>query len=62
MQVAENDSVVDSSAAKKWFGLIDRNNLDATLKSYPNFLHEIYNEAQREKAIGDFIAWLNERV
>jgi lysophospholipase len=62
MQVAGSDPVVDSNAAEQWFGTIDTRKVDATLKVYPGFLHEIYNETQRDEAISDFIRWLNRHV
>lgn len=62
MQLGGNDPVVDKAASERWFSQIDRRAVDATLKVYPGFLHEIYNEAKREEAIGDFISWLNKRV
>jgi alpha-beta hydrolase superfamily lysophospholipase len=60
MQVAGRDPVVDSEAARAWFAQI--NNKDASLKYYPNALHEIYNERDRDEAIDDFIAWFNSRL
>jgi alpha-beta hydrolase superfamily lysophospholipase len=62
MQLAGTDSVVCAEAAQLWFKNIDKNKVDATIKIYPGFLHEIYNETQRHEAISDFIGWFNQRV
>lgn len=62
MQIAGSDPVVDSDASEQWFNKIDKKKVDATLKVYPGFLHEIYNETQRQEAISDFIWWLKQRV
>lgn len=62
MQVAGDDSIVDSQATKKWFNKIHNNSLDATLKDYDGFLHEIYNEKNRKEAIDDALLWLEKRV
>ena len=61
MQVAGADPVVNSEASMKWFNQINSMRVDATLKIYPDFLHEIYNEANRKEAIGDLISWLDKR-
>lgn len=62
LQVAGNDPVVDSDAAQQWFNAVDHKKVDAILKVYPGFLHEIYNEAQRQEAISDVICWLHQRA
>lgn len=61
LQVAGDDPVVDAERAQSWFKNIDKNKVDATLKVYPGFLHEIYNESKKEEAINDFISWLNRK-
>jgi lysophospholipase len=60
MQVAGEDSIVDIKATKEFFSRV--HNKDATIKYYPEFLHEIYNESRKNEAINDFMAWLNKRV
>jgi alpha-beta hydrolase superfamily lysophospholipase len=35
--------------------------LDKTLKVYEGFLHEVFNEIQRERVIGDLVEWLSVR-
>lgn len=61
MQIAGADPVVNSDASRKWFAQVNPQKVDATLKIYPDFLHEIYNEANRKEAISDLISWLGER-
>jgi len=60
MQISGIDPVVDPKAAQEWFRKV--NNQDATIKIYPDFLHEIYNENRKKEPIDDFIAWLNKRA
>lgn len=59
MQIAGNDLVVDSNAAQNWFNKNSKKELDQA-KIYPHFLHEIYNEKEREEAIGDLVSWLKQ--
>ena len=59
MQVSGRDFIVDSESTSNWFKNI--HNKDATIKLYPEFLHEIYNESRRNEAIDDFINWLKQR-
>lgn len=61
LQIAGTDPVVDSKTSEKWFQTL-REDVDGSLKIYPEFLHEIYNEANRKLAIDDAIFWLNARV
>jgi alpha-beta hydrolase superfamily lysophospholipase len=35
---------------------------DKTLKMYPGFFHEIFNEKDRQRVISDMIAWLDKHV
>jgi alpha-beta hydrolase superfamily lysophospholipase len=58
LQIAGKDPVVDSVAAQGFFDRACKKKIDATLKVYPNCLHEIYNEIEREQAIDDAILWL----
>ena len=62
IQLAGNDPVVDSDAAEQWFRRLDQKHVDKSLKIYPGFLHEIYNETKRIEPIDDAIVWLNQRV
>lgn len=60
LQLAGDDRVVDSKVTQKWFTTIEHKVSDAKLKVYPQFLHEIYNEIDREQAINDALLWLNQ--
>jgi alpha-beta hydrolase superfamily lysophospholipase len=62
LQLAGDDQVVDCETSKRWFSSLNLNKLDAQVKIYPQFLHEIYNEIGREQAINDAIFWLNQRA
>lgn len=61
MQIGGRDQVVDVHAAQAWFRKVNATKVDATLKIYPEFLHEIYNEADRHIPIEDALTWLNAR-
>lgn len=60
MQVAGQDTIVDPQAALDWFQRV-KDNRDVKMKLYESFLHEIYNEKQREEAINDALTWIEER-
>lgn len=62
MQLGGSDPVVDSHISQRWFSQVNHGKVDATMKVYPGFLHEIYNETNRHEAIKDFLQWLNARV
>lgn len=62
MQIAGKDLVVDSNAALTWFKNVKDNAPDRSLKIYPHFLHEIFNEKNRDEPINDAIEWFNKRV
>lgn len=62
MQIGGKDRVVDAQASERWFSRIDGKRVDATLKVYPDLLHEIYNETERDVPIEDAIRWLNQHV
>jgi alpha-beta hydrolase superfamily lysophospholipase len=62
LQVAGNDPVVDAKKSELWFSHIDKKQVDARIKVYAGFLHEIYNEARRKEPVDDCINWLLERT
>jgi alpha-beta hydrolase superfamily lysophospholipase len=62
IQAAEKDPIVDNNAIKEWFSLVDQTKVDATIKIYPDLLHEIYNETCRTLVIEDMLSWLAKRV
>lgn len=62
LQVAEEDLVVDKEAAKEWFFMKADPKKDQTMIEYPGFLHEIYNEKERDRPIKDMVDWIKERL
>jgi len=62
IQIAGNDFIVDRHKAEQWFKCVDAQKVDASLKIYPDFLHEIYNETKRHEPLDDLMLWLNQRT
>lgn len=62
MQVAGKDCIVSSNVTMEWYKSFGKEKSDQSIKMYHDFLHEIYNESNREDAIGDAINWLKERI
>lgn len=62
MQLAGNDHLVDAESAECFYRRLKAP--DRTLRIYPGFYHEIYNETQdrRNTALNDLRAWLVERA
>jgi alpha-beta hydrolase superfamily lysophospholipase len=53
------DRIADGAAAAEFFAAaVSR---DKTLKEYVGFEHEIFNERERARPIGDAVAWISER-
>lgn len=61
LQIAGNDPVVDAKKSEQWFSQVDQKRVDASIKIYRGFLHEIYNEIQKQEAIDDCVNWLIKR-
>lgn len=61
IQIAGRDGIVDPKAALAWWNSIKHERSDAAMKCYDSFLHEIYNEKQREEAISDALNWIEDR-
>lgn len=59
-QIAGADKVVSSKRTQEYFELLTCE--DKTKYVYEGFYHEIYNEKERSKPIGDLIQWLDKRV
>lgn len=59
MQLSEQDHIVSYAKSCEWFE--NTSNVDKKLIVYKGFFHEIYNERERQKPIGDFLAWMLER-
>ena len=55
-QLAGDDRIVDSEASRKYFQKCV--SPDRTLEEYAGFLHEIYNEVERERPLEDMSRWL----
>lgn len=60
MLVAEADPVADPAGARDFFGQVG--STDRTLHSYPQFLHEILREADRESVFSDIHSWIAQRL
>ena len=54
------DRLVVPSLSQKFFR--DLPATDKTLYLYPDHFHELHNDLDREKPLGDLAAWLNQRV
>lgn len=56
LQLSDNDRIVSYEKSCQWYekSMIS----DKSLHVYAGFYHEIYNERDRHKPIGDFIAWM----
>jgi alpha-beta hydrolase superfamily lysophospholipase len=53
------DPIADADAARAWF---DRAaSKDKRLVRYEGLRHELWNERERERTVGDAVAWLVER-
>lgn len=56
----EADVVVDPQATYRFFELLASE--DKTLLTYPKHFHELHNDIDKEKPLGDLLAWLNEKT
>jgi acylglycerol lipase len=59
LQLAEDDHIVSFEKSCEWYA--NTVSADRSQRTYPGFYHEIYNETERAKPIGDFISWMQER-
>jgi alpha-beta hydrolase superfamily lysophospholipase len=53
------DRIADGAAASEFFAAAASK--DKTLREYVGFEHEIWNERERARPIGDAVAWISER-
>ena len=53
------DRIADGAASTEFFAAAASR--DKTLKEYVGFEHEIFNERERARPIGDAVAWISER-
>lgn len=59
LQLSEDDRIVSCDQSRAWFDQLE--GTDKTLRVYDGFFHEIYNERERARPIGDFVSWLHAR-
>lgn len=59
LQLSDEDHIVSYAKSCEWYQ--NTSNVDKELIIYKGFFHEIYNERERQKPIGDFLAWMLER-
>ncbi|HUL61401.1 MAG TPA: lysophospholipase [Anaeromyxobacteraceae bacterium] len=54
------DRIADPTATERWFEALGSQ--DKQLRVYAGFRHEIYNEVERERPLGEAVAWLLARA
>ncbi len=54
-----DDKIIPSSASSKLYELV--RSRDKTLKLYEGMRHELLNEVERNKVLGDIISWIRSR-
>ncbi|HVN67735.1 MAG TPA: alpha/beta fold hydrolase [Candidatus Sulfotelmatobacter sp.] len=59
LQVAGHDVMISAPTAKKIFAKIGSS--DKTLLEYPDMVHALYIDLDREKVYADILAWLDKR-
>lgn len=57
---AGEDRIVSSTAAKQWTERVGAT--DKTYREYDGFYHELFNEVDAARVVGDMVAWLRPRV
>ncbi len=60
LQQGGDDQIVSPEGAKEFYERAGSK--DKTLKIYEGMYHEIYNEVEKEKPIGDLFNWIEERI
>jgi lysophospholipase len=60
VMVGDDDAVADPAAGRELFAAAS--SADKTLRRYPGYFHEIFNETGRDVPVADLTAWLQERV
>jgi alpha-beta hydrolase superfamily lysophospholipase len=60
MMIGEEDPVAAPSGGEDFFR--GAGSPDKQLIKYPHMLHEIFNEVERQKPIGEVVRWLNDHV
>jgi alpha-beta hydrolase superfamily lysophospholipase len=59
MLQGDADGAVDPAATREFYD--HASSADKTFKAYPGLYHEIMNETERDKVLGDILDWLNTR-
>jgi alpha-beta hydrolase superfamily lysophospholipase len=59
MLQGDEDGAVDPKATREFYD--QAGSADKTFVSYPGFYHEVMNETERERVLGDIVSWLNQR-
>jgi len=57
LMLAEEDLLTDSEIAQKWFETLPEA-MDKQIICYPNFLHALFHEKDKEKPMSDLVTWL----
>ena len=60
LQIGDADPIADPKRTRALFERLG--SADKRLLAYPGLLHEIFNELERGRVIGDLLAWLGERT
>jgi alpha-beta hydrolase superfamily lysophospholipase len=60
VQVGTGDPIADPEAARAFVTAVGSS--DKELREYEGLRHEIYNEVQRERTVGDAVAWIAARA
>ena len=60
MQVGTGDAIADPEAARAFVAAAASK--DKELRCYDGLRHELYNEVQRDRTVGDAVAWIAARV
>jgi len=54
------DNIVVPAATQEFFDLVTAP--EKTLRLYEGYYHELHNDIDKEKPLGDVVAWLNEQM
>ncbi|MFL5270566.1 MAG: alpha/beta hydrolase [Anaeromyxobacteraceae bacterium] len=60
VQIGTGDPIADPAAARAFVAAAASK--DKELRAYEGLRHEIYNEVQRDRTVGDAVAWIAARV
>ena len=60
MMVGERDRVAHPDASRRFFEAVG--SADKSLKVYPDMVHELLRESERERVFGDVLEWMGPRI